>query len=82
MTTTMLTTARTHALFVSPLSESAELKRAEIEAAIQAMVRFHHGTRGCTAEVALSYGDHPDLAVRRMQWARRMVATTFRVGEL
>ena len=35
------------------------------------------GSRGCAAGVAQEYGDHPDTAVARMRWARRMVEDAF-----
>ena len=78
MTMTMTAAARSHALFVSALSESAPVECADLEAAIEEAVRAHHGCEGCTAEVAASYGDHPDLAVRRMRWAIRMAEATLR----
>jgi hypothetical protein len=32
---------------------------------------------GCAAEMAAEYGEHPDCAVRRMRWARAVVAEVY-----
>jgi hypothetical protein len=68
-----LTAARAAALFVSDLSAHAHPTRAEIAAAIQHSLRTHGGSRGCAADVAAAYGDHPELAAPRMRWARSLV---------
>jgi hypothetical protein len=39
------------------------------------------GIRGCAAEVAGDFGDHPDVAVTRMTWALAMVRTYRLPGE-
>ncbi|KUL41127.1 hypothetical protein ADL15_05470 [Actinoplanes awajinensis subsp. mycoplanecinus] len=77
MSATMLTVARTDALFVSGLSTGSCPQRGEIDAAIRAMVRCYHGSRGCAGEVAACYGEDPEYAVRRIVWARRLVTAEF-----
>jgi hypothetical protein len=34
---------------------------------------LRHGSDGCAAVVAAEFGDHPEVAVRRMCWAREEV---------
>jgi hypothetical protein len=60
------------ALFVSYLQPSdAPPTQAVHRAITETIVRF--GTDGCVARVAAEFGDHPDLAVDRMVWARETV---------
>jgi hypothetical protein len=72
-TTDPLTAARAAALFLSDLSASAHPTAADADAAIRHALRVHGGSRGCAAGVAAEYGDHPELAVPRMRWARDVV---------
>ena len=65
--------ARSEALFASPLQLSQRPTAQQLREAIMQTVRSL-GTRGCAARVAQEFGDHPDLAVRRMCWARQQVA--------
>src|SRR5690349_17975544 len=65
----VLAVARAEALFVSDLTAGELLSPEVAAAAIRRAVRIHRGVRGCAAEVAASYGDHPEIAVRRMRWA-------------
>jgi hypothetical protein len=65
--------ARCEALFASALQPSDTPDAGLITAAIaSAMQRF--GPRGCTELVAQEFGDHPDVAARRMRWARQLAA--------
>jgi hypothetical protein len=32
-----------------------------------------YGAQGCAARMASEFGDHPDQAVRRMIWVRRIM---------
>jgi hypothetical protein len=76
MTTTAtapLTAARAEALFTSQLATGSRPTHDVVEAAIRVAVRAHGGVRGCAADVAAEYGDHPELAVPRMRWARDVV---------
>lgn len=74
MSAEFLTVARAEALFASTLSACEPHDRAELDAAIAAAVHDYHGTRGCACEVAQAYGDSPEWAAERMQWARSEVA--------
>ena len=72
-----LSAARAEALFTSDLPVGAVLSRAEVTAAIQHAVRAHGGVRGCAAEVAAAYGEHPETAAPRMRWALAVVFTAY-----
>jgi hypothetical protein len=67
-----LNAVRCEALFVSPLQRSDQPTPTEVRQAIRRAVRVL-GTRGCAARVAQEFGDHPEVAVERMRWARRLV---------
>ncbi len=67
---------RTAALFVSTLQRSDEPSVGQVHDAIAGAVR-EFGGRGCAARVAQEFGDHPELAVARMRWARRVVDEAF-----
>jgi hypothetical protein len=71
-----ISAARADALFASVLQRSDEPSAAQIHQAIAATVRTF-GTRGCAAQVAQVYGEHPEIAVPRMRWARAAVAAAF-----
>jgi hypothetical protein len=77
MSTDLLTAARAEALFASHISCAAPLDPAEVDQAITAAVRAHGGTRGCAAEVAAEYGDHPETAAARMRWALGVVRSLY-----
>jgi hypothetical protein len=72
-TSNPLTTARATALFVSDLSATEQPTGVLVEAAIKHALQTHGGARGCAADVAAAYGDYPELAARRMRWARSLV---------
>jgi hypothetical protein len=72
-----LTAARAAALFVSDLSTSAHLTDTDVEAAIRHSLRTRGGIRGCAADLASAYGDHPELAAPRMRWARSVVESLY-----
>ncbi|MEU7907720.1 hypothetical protein [Actinoplanes sp. NPDC049118] len=67
---------RTEALFVSDLQRSqqptAELIREAVSETVDRL-----GESGCAALVAQEFGEHPDCALGRMQWARNAVRTAF-----
>jgi hypothetical protein len=69
-TTDPITAARAAALFVSDISAADRPTRAQAELAILRSIRAHGGSRGCIAEMAAYYGDYPELAAKRMVWAR------------
>ena len=68
-----LTAARAEALFTSTLATGSQPAYPTVADAIRIAVRAHGGVRGCAADVAMEYGDHPELAVPRMRWARGVV---------
>ena len=68
---------RTEALFASPLQRSQQPTAESIRAAISAAVA-RLGETGCAELVAQEFGDRPDCALGRMQWARRAVRDAFR----
>lgn len=55
------------ALFVSHLQPSQQPTRDTVERTVTAMILLH-GSEGCAAGVAGEFGDHPEIAVRRMHW--------------
>lgn len=61
------------ALFVSDLQPSQAPSAQTVRAAVTATV-LRHGSDGCAAVVAAEFGDHPETAVRRMTWARQLLA--------
>jgi hypothetical protein len=63
------TVARAEALFASTLSAAEPHDRAELKAAIAAAVRDYNGVKGCAAVMAAEFGEHPERAAERMQWA-------------
>ncbi len=76
-----LEAVRCEALFVSALQRGdpgAVLPDVIREAVHQAIRWF--GARGCAAQVAQEFGDHPDTAVTRMRWARQAVSQAFPAG--
>lgn len=71
-----INTVRSDALFVSTLQRSDNPGAGQVQQAIARAVR-EFGSRECAARVAQEFGDHPELAVARMGWARRVVDETF-----
>ena len=61
--------ARADALFVSVLQCSQQPTAPQVEQAITAAIRAF-GDLGCAALVAQEFGEHPEIAVSRMRWAR------------
>ena len=74
--TALDTDTRTEALFASHLQSSqhptAELIRAAVAATVDRL-----GPGGCAELVAQEFGEHPDCAPGRMQWARAAVRKAF-----
>ena len=79
MTAVLSDDVRTEALFVSDLQRSQDPSDELIRAAVTAMIDAL-GERGCAALVAQEFGEHPDCALGRMQWARRAVRDAFGVA--
>lgn len=74
---TILDTARAEALFASTLQLADAPTAGKVRAAVTERV-LAIGVRGCAACVAAEFGDHPEAAVIRMQWALAVVAVTYR----
>ena len=72
MTAPEMSDSQCEALFVSSLQESepvsAEVARAAISRTIELL-----GPEGCACRMAQEFGDHPEAASERMQWARSLV---------
>jgi hypothetical protein len=62
-----------NALFASSLQRSDRPNAAQVRAAIAAALSAF-GDSGCRARLAQEFGDHPEIAVPRMRWARATVA--------
>jgi hypothetical protein len=71
-----LTAVRCEALFVSALQQSDLPSVGQVRDAVVRAVR-ELGSAECAARVAQEFGDHPDQAVARMCWARRLVAAVY-----
>ena len=69
-------TARARALFASPLQPSESPSPRQIRRAVTATLQ-RLGVRGCAAQVASEFGDHPDTAVARMSWALATIQTVY-----
>ncbi|MGH3153357.1 MAG: hypothetical protein ACRDOB_21865 [Streptosporangiaceae bacterium] len=72
-------TARADALFASTLQRTDDPSTAQIRQAISTAIRAC-GARGCAAQVAQAYGEHPETAAPRMRWARAEVTRAFGGG--
>jgi hypothetical protein len=67
---------RAEALFCSQVQPSEKPDGTRVAKSIAAMIRVH-GSHGCACQVAAAFGDHPDIALERMRWARDTVAVTY-----
>ena len=65
--------ARYLALFASGLQPSDAPTAETVARAINHAIR-RLGVRGCVAQMAQEFGDHPDTAATRMRWARQVAA--------
>jgi hypothetical protein len=72
-----ISAVRCDALFVSALQRSEHPDAGQVRQAVVAAERAY-GRRGCAAQVAQEYGEHPEVAAARMRWARDAVAEAFR----
>jgi hypothetical protein len=68
--------ARYNALFASDAQASGALSPAQLQQMITQTIRAH-GSHGCACLVAQEFGDHPELAMARMRWAREQVNRVF-----
>jgi len=69
-------TIRAEALFVSTLQPSGSPSPDQIRRAVSTTLQ-RLGVRGCAAQVAGEFGDHPDTAVARMSWALATTNTVY-----
>ncbi|GGK42666.1 hypothetical protein GCM10010124_39370 [Pilimelia terevasa] len=76
MTTMTIDEARVEALFVSDLQRSQDLGDDAVRRAVDHTIT-RHGARGCAALVAQEFGEHPETAVSRMQWALSAIRTAY-----
>jgi hypothetical protein len=76
MSADVIDCVRVEALFVSAVQPSDAVNCEQVRTAVRQAVR-EHGSRGCAALVAYEFGEHPDTAVARMQWASGVVESTF-----
>jgi hypothetical protein len=67
---------RAEALFVSTLQPSGSPSPDQIRRAVATTLQ-RLGVRGCAAQVAGEFGDHPDTAVARMSWALATINTVY-----
>jgi hypothetical protein len=68
---------RAEALFASNLQSSQTVGAAEVRATVARTLR-QFGIRGCAAQVAGEFGDHPETAVARMAWALATIRSVYR----
>jgi hypothetical protein len=66
---------RAEALFASDLQAADVEDTGAVDRAVTDLLR-QDGPRGCSAAMAYEFGEHPDLACRRMRWARQVVEET------
>jgi len=71
-----ISAVRADALFVSALQRSEEPSTRQVRQAVAGAIRAFGG-RGCAERVAQEFGDHPEVAVARMRWARRVADEAF-----
>lgn len=68
--------ARCEALFASSLQGSQHPEPEQVREAVVHAIRSF-GLRGCCAQVAQEFGDHPETAAARMRWAREAVSQAY-----
>jgi hypothetical protein len=68
---------RAEALFASTLQPSGSPSPDQVGRAVTTTLR-RLGSRGCAAQVAGEFGDHPDTTAARMRWALATIAAVYR----
>jgi len=68
--------ARAEALFASVLQSSESPAPDQVRRAVATTLQRLR-IRGCAAQVAGEFGDHPDTAVARMTWALATIRTVY-----
>jgi hypothetical protein len=75
----MISTVRdlvAEALFASTLQPSDAPVAETVRETVTRMI-LRLGSDGCAANVAQEFGDHPDTAVRRMGWVRKLMSVCY-----
>ncbi|MDX6334334.1 MAG: hypothetical protein QOG05_1674 [Streptosporangiaceae bacterium] len=67
---------RAEALFASTLQPSRSPSSDQVRRVVATTLRLL-GVRGCAARMAVEFGDHPDTAVARMNWALATIRTVY-----
>jgi hypothetical protein len=67
---------RANAVFVSGLQRGDEPSAGQVRQAVAAAIRAF-GCSGCAGRVAQEFGDHPEMALVRMRWARGVAREAF-----
>ncbi len=67
---------RADAVFASDLQRRDDPSAGQVRQAVAAAIRAF-GCSGCAGRVAQEFGDHPEMAVIRMRWARSVVREAF-----
>ena len=67
---------QTEAIFASALQRTDKPSAAQVRQAVAAAIRAF-GYSGCAERVAQEFGDHPEMAVIRMRWARAVAREAF-----
>ncbi|MDX6227590.1 MAG: hypothetical protein QOI76_980 [Frankiales bacterium] len=67
---------RAEALFASTLQPSQAPAPEHVRRAVATTMR-RLGVNGCAAQVAREFGDHPDTAPARMNWALATIRTVY-----
>jgi hypothetical protein len=67
---------RAEALFVSTLQSSESPSPDQVRRAVATTLQ-RLGIRGCAAQLAGEFGEHPDTAVARMAWALATIRTAY-----
>jgi hypothetical protein len=67
---------RAEALFASTLQPSGSPSPGQVRRAVAATLR-QLGARGCAAQTAAEFGDHPETAAARMNWALATIHMVF-----
>lgn len=71
------TAARAEALFASDAQPTLTLEPEQVAEAIKSTLYRLHGVRGCAETVAAEFGEHPETAALRMQWALETVERVY-----
>jgi len=67
---------RADAVFVSGLQRHDEPSAGQVRQAVATAIEAF-GCSGCAGRVAQEFGDHPEIAVNRMRWARGVAREAF-----